>query len=608
MQYKIKDFIQKDISKFYILAVGILCLLLLSSYFSYALFTVTKEKKEAISMVAGNINYTLMVDDTQTSTLTISANSVQEFTIVLANTTSIPAKFNFYYIGDLPAGITAGYEVVEGVQTPPAGEGIILQAGGSSDSSNTYLLKVYNNSSTEKTITLGVSAGLSNNDLSLPSEGHLFEELKNTVSEVLLASLPDSNQYDDGLDTYIVGDESNNYIWYSGKLWRAVSVDDSSQTVKLVTQWDISSVVYYSNNHTAFEGSYMQTWLNDTSIDGFLGNLRDYEDFIASNASWDATMNSNDFGSISRPTGATTVTAAVGLLNTYEYQTSCLTTNYEDTYLNNGLEWWTLTPSDSSSVWTINYFGYTYAETPTSAGGVRPAIVLQTNIEIVAGDGSENNPYRLKGDYDTDLAGTSLSSRYSGEYIHFGTGVNNLYRIVSHETSGLTKITSADPLKDSVGFPTSTLGNASFSSSSTMGRMLNGTYLTSYVGNTYTNMIQNSSTWYLGTVANGTDYRLAKYRNTSMSSYATSTSSRIGLLRLGELMARQFATYDATAPYWILTRYNNTYTWHVDSAGYSYSESPSTAFGIKPALNLKSNVVIVSGDGTKNSPFEIELG
>ncbi len=317
MQYKIKDFIQKDISKFYILAVGILCLLLLSSYFSYALFTVTKEKKEAISMVAGNINYTLMVDDTQTSTLTISANSVQEFTIVLANTTSIPAKFNFYYIGDLPAGITAGYEVVEGVQTPPAGEGIILQAGGSSDSSNTYLLKVYNNSSTEKTITLGVSAGLSNNDLSLPSEGHLFEELKNTVSEVLLASLPDSNQYDDGLDTYIVGDEPNNYIWYSGKLWRAVSVDDSSQTVKLVTQWDISSVVYYSNNHTAFEGSYMQTWLNDTSIDGFLGNLRDYEDFIVSNASWDATMNSNDFGSISRPTGATTVTAAVGLLNTY---------------------------------------------------------------------------------------------------------------------------------------------------------------------------------------------------------------------------------------------------------------------------------------------------
>lgn len=106
----------------------------------------------------------------------------------------------------------------------------------------------------------------------------------------------------------------------------------------------------------------------------------------------------------------------------------------------------------------------------------------------MAGDGSENNPYRLKGDYDTDLAGTSLSSRYSGEYIHFGTGVNNLYRIVSHETSGLTKITSADPLKDSVGFPTSTLGNASFSSSSTMGRMLNGTYLTSYVGNTYTNM------------------------------------------------------------------------------------------------------------------------
>lgn len=40
--------------------------------------------------------------------------------------------------------------------------------------------------------------------------------------------------YDDGVDTFITG-TPNNYIWYSGKLWRAVSVNNKEKTVKLIT-------------------------------------------------------------------------------------------------------------------------------------------------------------------------------------------------------------------------------------------------------------------------------------------------------------------------------------------------------------------------------------
>ena len=36
---------------------------------------------------------------------------------------------------------------------------------------------------------------------------------------VLLENIPESNQYDDGEDTFITGEDPNNYIWYSGKLW-----------------------------------------------------------------------------------------------------------------------------------------------------------------------------------------------------------------------------------------------------------------------------------------------------------------------------------------------------------------------------------------------------
>ena len=38
-------FLETDLSKVYILIVGLFCIILLGSYFSYAMFTVSKEKR-----------------------------------------------------------------------------------------------------------------------------------------------------------------------------------------------------------------------------------------------------------------------------------------------------------------------------------------------------------------------------------------------------------------------------------------------------------------------------------------------------------------------------------------------------------------------------------
>ena len=81
------------------------------------------------------------------------------------------------------------------------------------------------------------------------------------ASTVLLENIPKENQYADGEDTFITGENPNNYIWYSGKLWRAVSINNEEKTTKLVTQWNISSIPYneYNEvNNTTFEGSYME--------------------------------------------------------------------------------------------------------------------------------------------------------------------------------------------------------------------------------------------------------------------------------------------------------------------------------------------------------------
>ena len=178
MKYKIKEFMKADISKFYILGVGVICLLLVGAYFSYAMFTVSKEKSNAVSIVTGNLIYKLLVDGEEGNTLTVPEGTTKEFIITLSNPNNRVARFNFYYIGDLQDGVTVGYVPVKGVSTPPDEKGINLEISGTSGSSSTYRIQVKNSFDSEITITLGVGVGLDYNDLSLPSNGHLFNEIE----------------------------------------------------------------------------------------------------------------------------------------------------------------------------------------------------------------------------------------------------------------------------------------------------------------------------------------------------------------------------------------------------------------------------------------------
>ena len=605
-----KLLLETSFSKIYMLGVILISLLVIGGYFSYAMFTVSKEKNNAISIVTGSLTYELLVDGTKSTTLSVPANTTKEFTITLNNINNRTARFNFYYVGTLASNVTAGYKTGDGINIPPEAKGINLEKSGTSGSSNTYIIKVSNNTSSSKTINLGVQVGLDYNDLTLPSNGHLFGLApKETVADYVLDPGPNGDIYDDGTDTFITGEDPNNYIWYSGKLWRAVSVNNEAKTTKLVTQWNISSITY-SSGSTAFEGSYMEDWLNDTTVDGFLGNLRDYENFIVTDAVWDATLDRDALGSIIRPNGTTTVTASVGLLNMYEYQSS--NNGGTDGYLNNGLDWWTLTPDISSGVRIVSFNGNAYYDFPPTASGVRPSINLKSNVKIVDGDGTVDNPYRLNGDNDTELSGTPLSSRYSGEYIRFGSGENNLYRIVSHENGKGTKIVSAEPLKSSGTFITSAFDSnrsVNYSRSTTIGTFLNGDYLTSYVDSTYSNMIEDNTNWYLGTVGSGTSYKLAKYTDINMSNTTSSTNAaKVGLLRLGELMSGQFDRYSNNTNYWLITPNSTSYVRNVGFDGTAYSNYLTDAYGVRPSLNLKSNVQIVNGDGTLNSPFQIQLG
>ena len=600
MKNLIKKLSSTNISKTYMFILLGVSALMMVGYFSYAWFTVQGVQK--YSVVTGNLTGTLAIGS---NTANINGAGVIEYTpstnndtltVTVTNSSDRTVKNSLYYYTLSDSSINIGYE--SDSPTIPSIAGVSVDKG----KSLTYKIKIAG--ANGKTIRIGSSMGLVNSNLTLPSGASALEQFDQTVSRTLLAGVGNNGTIDttDPEQTFITGTDPNNYIWYSGKLWRAVSIDPSDNSVKLVTQWNISAFPYNASGNTAFQGSHMEQWLNDTSVDGFLGNLREPDKFIKIDSVWNATMTKET----TKPEKTTMITDAVGLLNIYEHTMSYKNASSPTGYLNNGLYWCTLTPYSTSYVRGVNYNGNVYNSGPAGSIGSRPSINLKSAVKIIDGDGTADNPYRLQGDNDIPT-GALLSTRYSGEYISFGTGENNLYRIVSHENGTGTKITSAIPLKDSGSYKKIKFGsNTTFSKDNTIGAFLNGDYLTSgtYLTRNQVSMIEDNTTWYLGAVGYGTNYKLAKYQDITGSNLTTSTTTaKIGLLRLGELMTEQFFKADNNTSYWTLTPYSTTDVRYVSNLGNSAGSAPGNSNGSRPSMNLKSTVKIVSGTGTKSDPF-----
>ena len=603
MKNLIKKLSSTNISKTYMFILLGVSALMMTGYFSYAWFTVQGVQK--YSVVTGNLTGTLAIGS---NTANINGAGVIEYTpttdsdtltVTVTNSSDRTVKNSLYYYTLSDSSITIGY--TSDTSTVPSTIGVSVDKG----KSLTYKIKIAG--AKGKTIRIGSSMGLVNSNLTLPNGASALEQFGQTVSKTLLAGVGNNGKIDttDSEQTFITGTDPNNYIWYSGKLWRAVSIDPSDNSVKLVTQWNISALPYNASGNTAFQGSYMEQWLNDTSVDGFLGNLREPDKFIKTDSVWNATLTT----ATTKPEKTTMITDAVGLLNIYEYTMSYKNASSSTGYLNNSLYWWTLTPYSTTNVRGVNGNGNGSDNSSLYSFGSRPSINLKSAVKIIDGDGTVDNPYRLQGDNDSPT-GALLSTRYSGEYISFGTGENNLYRIVSHENGTGTKITSAIPLKDSGNYKKMSFGsNVTFSKDNTIGTFLNGDYLKNgtYLTSNQVNMIEDNTTWYLGTVAVGANYKLAKYQDATSSNLTTSTTTaKIGLLRLGELMAGQFDKNGNNASYWTLTPYSTSYVYYVSSDRVS-SDNPRTSYGSRPSMNLKSTVKIVSGTGTKSDPFQLSV-
>ena len=441
------------------------------------------------------------------------------------------------------------------------------------------------------------------------------EKLVDKITSTLTLTDADT----DGTRFVYGGDVDNNYVWYSGKLWRIVSINGDG-SIKLVTQGNMTSLAWNTtSSNTVYKNSQIHNWLKNE----FLPTLANTDTLLV-DSTWDYTTYA-DFPT-AKLTTTNSVTEKVGLLNIYEFMKTGGTNSFgkTNTFLKNGYNWWTMSPkTDSSYVWYVYYDGSANYNDPTYSFGVRPSVNLKSDIQIMGGSGTKSNPYVIGGDKDTGVTTELLSNRISGEYINFN---DVLYRIVgTEEIEGqtLTKITMAD-YSLNVNTLTTSLAYAPSSVSSSLRRIFSPTYgiglyleewyqadstsetyATTYIKDNYKAMIATSGengdnvVWYTGpTSGTGYDYTLAKT--------GTSVSATIGMGYYGEMFSSQFGDGSSSSTYtWLMTIYSGSYVWYVLGNGFAINDSPTISNGVRPSMYLKSDVKIVSGSGMPHDPYEI---
>ena len=386
------------------------------------------------------------------------------------------------------------------------------------------------------------------------SDGRLISQL---VSENNIVYQGDG-LYQEGDLYYYKGKNVNNYVYYSGRVWRIISI--SLDKIKMITDENQSIMVWgYKSN---YEESYINKWLNE---DKFIKSINDDGKMVS--ASWCNKSIDND-----KYTCDSTVDSSVGLIEVSEY----LKAMGKDSYLNNGTYFWTINYTDDNKVYYINKEGnvnnISYSNQDYYSYGVRPVININDDVKYLSGNGSKNDPYML------DSNGNTIKESSVGNYIRYN---NYLWRVM--EISDNVKLVLDDTVSD---------------------KKMEYSKVDNYLNQDFIKNFDKSSLvkfdYYVGEYNGNTSYN---YQNKG-----TKKNNYVGGVNIGDLFIADSSNY------WLYSIQSSK-----EKLGYIITEM-DTLYGdlytseqmVKPVICVKGDLVIKEGNGTKNNPLvvgdKIEVG
>ena len=387
-----------------------------------------------------------------------------------------------------------------------------------------------------------------------------------------------------GRTDYYIGNDPNNYIYFSNMLFRIIGLNGND--VKIVADKDIANV-----NYDGIEEwfKYYESNLTDEAKNLIVESK--YCNMEVTDKTLDTTQCTNY-----------SAKKKFGLISIDEINRSKVSRE-EGSYLEMTTITWTANSKDQYNAYASRYYFYNSDKQSMSFEkvhnlGVRPVTTIKGSSLIVEGNGTKEKPYKLK-DYIKPKKNVELNTRPIGEYVSYG-GV--LWRIAAVNTDGTTRVLSEQSLYDDqdlveIEYDEKLTGNV--------------TYNPTQSGN-IGYIINNRSSEFIDTkyfVNHEIEVPIYKEEPNYKKEVGTKKyTTKISSPNMYEMFGATTDS-DKISSYWML---NSTIS-KVENPGMSQigavmygTGSTYEIYGIRPAAYFAKNVVINSGKGTKDNPYKVE--
>lgn len=390
------------------------------------------------------------------------------------------------------------------------------------------------------------------------------QETTNLLSDRIISSISKENiSYNK--DKYILkGQIDNNYISYSGLLWRVLEVENGN--IKMVTDDSVTLLPW--NNGQKYENSNIYKWFN--SDNGLINNLTNKDlylektNFCINNTNEiniSECENNNDY---------------ISLLSMNDY----INAGANESFLNNSTYFWLAATNDQNNAWYVFDNGGIKTSEDNHIYGVRAVVVLKS-MDYIYGNGTISSPYVVSNDPINTLEEIEL-----GSYISYS---NYTWKVIS-KTEDSVKVVLDEPLKIDEeeikkiyskkynSFNQDDINNVGY-----------------YLNKTFYNKLENKKYLKKG------DFYIGKFNSYELDElYSEKVSAYVGLLTIGdiyltdndEMYLLSSITDDNTIP---IVNKNNTLFY--DFINYESK--------IKPVIYLDNQIEIKSGIGNESYPFEL---
>ncbi len=380
-------------------------------------------------------------------------------------------------------------------------------------------------------------------------ENKAEEEVVTNLNDVLISEEVFSG---DGLykvdDVYYFrGSDVDNYLLYSGRLFRIVGIDQDGG-IKLISD-EVNTVIYDGRDESV--DSYVDDWLNNVYLDtlnqDYLTDTSVCSDYIDTNITCNDVLKEN-----------------ISSLSLYDYMQA----NDTESYLNNGSYFWLKSKKSDNTTWYVDPEGISSTTTNKVSLGVRPVITLKKDLVVVSGDGSDSNPYTIE-----NVIAFNLSDAYVGSYVSFS---DYLFRIMSNGDT--TRLVMVDDMDKHI-----------FSTYSNAFETNRRNSLAYYLNHDFYNSLDSD---YLIK----SDFYDGIYENYYKEVESDSVNAYVALPSVGDILF----TSDSLL---ITPTGKATQAIYAINNGRLNSIEIDTEYSYKPVITLKEDIVIASGTGTSSDPY-----